>query len=808
MTRAGGARSATSEAPTESLAPPGLPDGDSRAVPRSADLLALAWVIVAAFAILTPALIHGVSLGPYDWLTQFGLSKQHGVTVRDLHGDQITEMIPWTQLAWTQVHSGHLPLWNPYSGLGMPLAFNWQSATFSLPALIGYAVPLKLAFTTQVIVTLIIAGTGGYVLARVLKLSALGSAVCGTVFELSGALMFFLGWPIGSVFSWTGWMFAAVLLIMRGGHRVRNVAALAVALALAVYSGQPDALVVLLVAVLVFALTLLIVRFRVFHGSGPILRPAVDLIVAAVVGFALAAPLILPGYQIAGAAIRLKEGGSFDRQVALSIRGLIYLPFGALNGFSPELSSIYLGTIAVVLAVTAIWIRRRRPEVIALVAVLVIMGAITFVQPVETWLHSLPGLQAVRWSRALVPTVLAIAALAGMGMDLLVHSYRERSVRRWLAIGFIVAGVALFIAWAVGLHEATPSGSSRLHQLGAHNLHHLNPVEIGTRNAAFIWAAIEVVVGLTGIGALILSIRGRSTHSRNPGTVARVVGVTFLVCMAAYLVVTGQSLWHSSSSYVTTTPAEAALKKTVGTSLVGMGAKDCFLTSSLGIRPDANDLFGIQELSIYDPMLPQTYFKSWKEVTGMPEVKAGFPTISSYCPAITSAAVAKVYGVQYVLVRRAKTFPEAVFVRRIGREYLYRIPGAGAATLTPWQPGHALPPIVAAGTVVPVVHPTPASWRIITNAKSDQILRLRLTGVPGWHATIDGRPLALTPYADVMLQAKIPPGRHTVELNYWPNRFNDGLIVAALAVLGLVLAFVYERRHRTAPGPGSNDTVS
>ena len=79
-------------------------------------------------------------------------------------------MIPWSTLAWTQVHHGHLPLWNPYSGLGLPLAFNWQSAVFSLPALIGYLLPLHLAYTAQIIVTLVVAGTGAYALARVLGL--------------------------------------------------------------------------------------------------------------------------------------------------------------------------------------------------------------------------------------------------------------------------------------------------------------------------------------------------------------------------------------------------------------------------------------------------------------------------------------------------------------------------------------------------------------------------------------------------------------------------------------------------------------
>ena len=87
-------------------------------------------------------LAHGASLGPFDWLSRYGLSAKPGVAIHDRQSfDQITEMIPWTSLAWTQVHHGQLPLWNPYSVLGMPLAFNWQAATFSLPALVATCSP-------------------------------------------------------------------------------------------------------------------------------------------------------------------------------------------------------------------------------------------------------------------------------------------------------------------------------------------------------------------------------------------------------------------------------------------------------------------------------------------------------------------------------------------------------------------------------------------------------------------------------------------------------------------------------------------
>ena len=92
------------------------------------DLFGLAWVIVAAVVVMAPALAHGWSLGPFDQLNRLGLSQHfiHAVKEPAPHfqtSDLIREMIPWTALAWTQVHSGILPLWNPYSGLGA----HWHS---------------------------------------------------------------------------------------------------------------------------------------------------------------------------------------------------------------------------------------------------------------------------------------------------------------------------------------------------------------------------------------------------------------------------------------------------------------------------------------------------------------------------------------------------------------------------------------------------------------------------------------------------------------------------------------------------------
>ena len=223
-------------------------DAVSRAVPRFVhdilsgaaprfvyDIFALAWIALAGVAVLIPALSHGAGIYSY--------------TAVD---DKVDSAIPLTTLAWREVHAGHLPLWNPYSALGLPLAFNLNSMALSVPALIGYVFPLRVDYAVQLITTLFISGTGVYVLGRVLRVGVLGSVFAATVFEISGASIFFLGLAVTGAMAWAGWLFAAAILVVRGKHRARWIAAFAIIIACAIYAGQPQVLLELLVCLALF----------------------------------------------------------------------------------------------------------------------------------------------------------------------------------------------------------------------------------------------------------------------------------------------------------------------------------------------------------------------------------------------------------------------------------------------------------------------------------------------------------------------------------------------------------------------------
>lgn len=275
-----------------------------------------------------------------------------------------------------------------------------------------------------------------------------------------------------------------------------------------------------------------------------------------------------------------------------------------------------------------------------------------------------------------------------------------------------------------------------------------------------------------------------------------------------FLVTAGAPVWSSSSHFFATTPAVATLERDVGSATVASGSGVCLST---GILPNVNDAYGIHELNFYDPSAPNRYWSAWQALTGQSE--GFYYAFYEYCPNVDTVALARRYGVQFILEPHGTAGPKgSSFVTQVGGEELYRVPGASAATLTAIPANGTSPPPDAPGTPVAVTHSDPATWHIVTNTRTAQVLRLRLTDVPGWYASIDGKPLTLQRFSGIMLQARIPPGHHVIVLHYWPETFTVGLILASCAAMGLGLTFVVahlrNRRNSQSRLPNPPDALA
>jgi len=743
------------------------------------DVLGVLWVVAAACVALIPALLHGSYLGSYDILSQYGLTSHPGVVIHNAAvADQSDEVIPWITLAWTQVHHGHLPLWNGYEALGMPLAFNFGSGVFSLPALVSYLAPVRDVYLVQIIVSFVVGGTGAYFFGRVLRLHPVACAFAGTTWVLSGPFFGYLGLPDTAVMSWIGWQFAAVVLILRGTRRFWSITLLAASLAFSILAGNPQIEVVILLPLVLFVAVVLLYRAPALRGSGPIRRPILDLVIAGIVGGALTAPLLLPGLQLVGASIRRSSaavtanpidqvlGTIFQRFWGQPLAGSFINP----QGFYPE-QWVWVGAIALVLAIVAVGIRWRRPEVAGLAVAAVVATAASCNQPVLSLLSKLPLIGSTLWSRSLIPLAFCLAMLAGIGLDAVLRSSERQRAVRWALGAFTVVAVVLGLVWIFGRGNL-PGYAARI------------------RSESFVWPVVSTAVGLAAFGTLAF-MRGRSTGRRGgligSRWLALGVAVSLLVCQTVFLIVDDAPLPSSTSTPFQSTPGTTAVQRAVGSSLVGLGNnRKGYGGDGIGFAPNSNIAYGVHQFAEYDPIAPLIWFTNWPKTNG---TSPGFPFVYYFTPGIKSATVARRYGISYVLEPLGAPGPSgAVFDRRVGNEDLYRIPGAATATLVPASSSGGWPAIDAGGAEVPVTWSSPSKVQLTTNASSARVLRLRVADLPGWHATIDGHPLTLSPYLSMMFQAHIPPGRHVIELTYWPTRFTEGLVIAVLAAMGLLIA--------------------
>jgi hypothetical protein len=133
-------------------------------------------------------------------------------------GTPVLQFIPWRLYAWEVLLAGHLPLWNPLSGMGAPLIGNYQSGFFYPPnwiyfilAALGGAPVLAWGQSLLVTFHLILAGLGMARLVRWLGLDEFSQTISGLAFCLSGYLIARAGFlSINAAVSWMPWIMLAV----------------------------------------------------------------------------------------------------------------------------------------------------------------------------------------------------------------------------------------------------------------------------------------------------------------------------------------------------------------------------------------------------------------------------------------------------------------------------------------------------------------------------------------------------------------------------------------------------------------------
>jgi hypothetical protein len=735
---------------------------------RRADVFGVSAIIGFVLAYVSPAFKDGGSFGSFDTVipfTSLGTSAFANAPHNVLNGDSVTMLVPFNTFDWTAIHHLQFPLWNDLNLLGLNQFLNFQSAVLSLPDLTSYLAPLRFAFLVAVAMKLLIAGTGAYVLCRVLGLRPLASVFSG-----------WLIWPMSDVVGWLGWIAALAILAYRWNSRRSFVVLLALSVAFCVYGGFPEAYFFVAAALLTFFVVL--AALAVVGRRRLSLYGVARVAVGVVAGGVLSSPLWLPGLQVVKASHRAAASGFAGlsaRSLALLVApGYFGLPINGstwfYSGNNYYETVAYIGVIALVLAGAAVLRWWRHPTVIALTAMVVVAMLISYQAKsfhvvFDLLRHS--GLDSVPIGRMRVVLGLPVGVLSGLGLETLLRTRGEH--RMLIAYWSVSAIVAAFVAflWYRALEGVLPT---TLHDLRLDSL----------------WWPSGLVAACILAGFLFLFVRKLAHRRFASAGVAAAVAVLF-GAETAFLLFSGVGINTYSESFFPVTPAIAQLKAVVGSGLIGIDTgtpSEPHQIAHAGIYPDANLGYGIAEYGDLDPVIPQAYFTSPHGV-------------SHYEPDIDSASLAREYGIEWILqpplVHLAPP-PGTHYVGSFAGERLYAVPNSTRFSVIADRGSGASEPASS------IRHPVTSSWTFTIHASTPSRLVMRVTNLPGWHASIDGRTLALSPYKDLMLQAAVPVGRHVIHLWYLPGRLVIGTWLA-LATLGALLAWAIWPRVRRKPRP-------
>jgi len=406
------------------------------------------------------------------------------------HDWEFTTELHWVPY-YTVWHFHQFPLWNPYKCGGMPMFGNPQSRIltpfFLLHLLTGPVVGLQL----EIILHLALAWSGGYVLGRTMGLRPLACVVCASIFPASS--WFFLhigeGHTVFLPAAYLPWV-AALFYIAVNRTKLLPAALSGLLIALIFWEGGLYLAIFACVLIASLALPMIVTRWRLW--------PLWSGIVVAIFTAGFAAIKLLPTIDVFSMYPRGPMGGESNPWWVLRICLFSHYQNILRNGpgsFGFQEYGAFISVFFVALALLGAVNGWRRPLPWLIAAILFVEMARGDTGPHSLWvlIRSVPffaGLvTAMRLpTRILIPFVMTVSVLAGLGAELLCAKLRRTGP--WLAGVMLAAG--LIDAWIVGppnlkliFKDSTPTLTrsmefKQMRQLGAKfNMTHVAQANMG-----------------------------------------------------------------------------------------------------------------------------------------------------------------------------------------------------------------------------------------------------------------------------------------------------------------------------------------
>ena len=719
-------------------------------------------LIILAVLVGNAVYLFGIgSSDPIAWTASIAHSTCAMICGRpsiDANVGNITQ--PLGHLAAMDVLHGHFPWWNPFEGLGQPLAGEMQSAAlFPLTWLL--AVPTGLLwFHVLLEVT---AGVATYFLLRRLSLPTTACAVGGVLFALNGTFAWLANSVVNPLAFLPLLLLGVEILLSHAASRTsKGWYLVAIALALSLYSGFPEVAYFNGLFALVWAgarLSSIAPAYRV--------RAVRRLGAASVAGVALAAAILVPFVDFLKVSYSGGHTAAIDGSWALSYRSIPMLIDPYVYGSIYQNAHVtvewgevggYFGASVIALALVGAWGPRLRGLRIALLAwtVVALAGAFNPLGVRKVW-NLLPFVTSASLPRYIMPSCeFAVILLAVLGLADLADN-ASRTKRRLLAAVIIVILVVV-----LGILLGRPLN------------HHL--ILQGAGRTLFALASAVPLVAL----AIVLGSRFLKSAS------TRVTLVSVVVVAESLLLFIVPTL--AAPAHVTVDNAPLHF-------LQAHQGEERFVDLSV-LYPNWGSEFSINSLNAIDLPFPET-FKNLIQRRLYPglrprnaftrdritQVVAQEDELAEHLRSYEGASV------KYLLAPRSLALSAAL--RSLGVTAVFQ----DQAT-TIYQLPHTRPffstssPCRIASSSFDVVR--------ISCPRATTLLRTELS-MSGWHASVNGRSTSIATVDGVYQAVDVPKGSSTVSYSFEPPHESLALTLSLVVALFLVgYGAVEFARARTA----------
>ncbi len=760
---------------------------------RRTDWAAAGALLVAVLFLFAPALRHP------DYLLYPTFSPHSDLAV-----------IHWPKahlLAQTWQANHALPLWTPANLSGMPLAANQLAMCFYPPAWLFLFLPINPVFNLLFVLHLYWGGLGIYRLLRTgFELDSIPALSGGLTFALGGKLLAHAAGGHVSLVGATAWMPWALLglhqLLRQGRWHWAGLAAVALAMQIATHTLITLYTAYFLLAYLVWQFGALrspwpgVYRYRAagrghtvpargrqdrqppnppspIYNFKSLFLPLLSIpVLTALLGAAQLLPLAeLAGYS--NRALTLEQAGEFALTPLTLLVGL-FLP-DAQGGHEMV---AYLGLVPLILGFIGLSRADRRTWFLGGVVLLAALFALGRATPLfELAYRWLPGFRWVRTpARVFLPASMAVAVLAGLGMQRLTGEYIRWSARAALAVGMFSLALGLGLVILFG---------------------QVNRAALGL---AFFPALTLLIVGLR-------ARRGLSPRLALPGLVVLLFAdlASFDVSMMRFVspadafaegeavadyLADQPGLFRTYSPSYSLPPhvaARAELQTADGVEPVHLAAYDGFMALAGGYD-DPSFSVTIPPFPS-DGSLAETFRDTQPDLSllGLLNVEYLVAAFPMDWPGLTPTAEldgARVYRNEQALPRVWVVYP-VTDVRGGGpqswvalAEQSARAVGAGeyTARVTHYEPD-----------------------RIEVEARSPGMGMLVLSEIwyPGWWAVVDGQAQPVEQVAGILRGVRLTPGTHYIVVRYNPSSVRWGVRTSLLGWVGAGLGAIvtWWRRH-------------